>query len=405
MATRAVRVGAAGWIRPRPRIVGRAAASIDAMVDLARKILLHDRLRFLITVSGVAFAVTLVLVQVGLFRGILSLASITIEKADADLWVTSRNTANVDFSGTFSAHYVHRVRSVPGVAQADNLIVWYLRLRLPTGASEGVMLYGLDNHRRWNLPWLVAAGSLEDLRRGDRLVLDASAVRRFGPFDLGEYREIGGRRLRIAGLTREAESFTTTPVGFVDLRRLQELDPYNLKGRTTYILVKLAAGVDPEQVRAEIRRRLPHNDVHTRAEWVGVSRHYWVISTGLGLNMFLTVFLGCLVGVVIVAQTLYTSTLDHFKDFATAKAIGATNAQIYGILVEQAVFAALAGFAIGALLSLAARPAMNRLGLKIALDPWFFGVVLLGTVVLCVGASLISFRKVASIDPALIFRT
>jgi len=39
------------------------------MVDLARKNLLYDKLRFLITVSGVAFAVTLVFVQVGLFLG------------------------------------------------------------------------------------------------------------------------------------------------------------------------------------------------------------------------------------------------------------------------------------------------------------------------------------------------
>jgi len=32
------------------------------MVDLARKILLYDKIRFLMTVTGVAFAVTLVLV-------------------------------------------------------------------------------------------------------------------------------------------------------------------------------------------------------------------------------------------------------------------------------------------------------------------------------------------------------
>lgn len=374
------------------------------MIDLARKILLHDKLRFLITVSGVAFAVTLVLVQVGLFRGILSHASITIERADADLWVTSRNTANVDFSGTFPAHYLHRVRSVPGVARADNLIVWYLRLRLPTGASEGVMLYGLEDFRRWNIPWDIAAGSPADLRRGNHVFLDVSGVRRFGPFALGDYREVTGRRLKVIGLTREAESFTTTPVGFVDYRRLQELDPYNLKGRTTYVLVKLEPGADLERVRAEIRRRLPYNDVHTRAEWIGRSRHYWVISTGLGLNMFLTVFLGCLVGVVIVGQTLYTSTLDHFKEFATAKAIGASNADIYRILVRQAVLAALVGFTIGAAISLAVRPLMQQLGLAVGIDPRFFGLVLVGTVGLCVAASLISFRKVATMDPVLVFR-
>ena len=374
------------------------------MIAVARKILLHDNLRFLITVSGVAFAVMLVLVQVGLFRGILSHASITIERANADLWVTSRNTANVDFSGTFSQNYLSRVRSVPGVARADNLIVWYLRLRLPTGASEGVMLYALEDFARWNVPWHAVRGDLADLRRGNHLFLDESGVRRFGPFQPGDYREVLGRRLKLIGLTREAESFTTTPVGFVDLRRIQEMDPYNLKGRTTYILVKLDPGADLETVRAEIRRRLPHNDVHTRSEWAAISRQYWVASTGIGLNMFLTVFLGCLVGVVIVGQTLYTSTMVHLKEFATIKAIGATNGLIYRLLMKQALLAAVAGFALGALVSFAVRPAMEQLGLKVALDPRFFGLVFAGTLILCLGAALISFRKVAGLDPVMVFR-
>ena len=45
-------------------------------VDLATKSLLHDKLRFVITVSGVAFAVTLVFVQVGLFLGLMDNASL-----------------------------------------------------------------------------------------------------------------------------------------------------------------------------------------------------------------------------------------------------------------------------------------------------------------------------------------
>src|SRR5215831_7790337 len=115
------------------------------MVDLARKILLHDKLRFLITVSGVAFAVTLVFVQVGLFEGLLSNASVPIERIDADLWVTARNTPNVDFSNTFPEMRVQRVRSIPGVARADNLIVWFARVALPTGASETAVLYALED--------------------------------------------------------------------------------------------------------------------------------------------------------------------------------------------------------------------------------------------------------------------
>ena len=49
----------------------------------------------------------------------------------------------------------------------------------------------------------------------------------------------------------------------------------------------------------EIRRRLPYNDVYTRGEWAKRSRSYWIDSTGLGLNMYITVFLGCLVGTLV----------------------------------------------------------------------------------------------------------
>lgn len=72
------------------------------VVDLATKSLLHDKMRFLITVTGVAFAVTLVFVQVGLFLGLMDNATLTINQIDADLWVTSHNTPNVDFAHEFS---------------------------------------------------------------------------------------------------------------------------------------------------------------------------------------------------------------------------------------------------------------------------------------------------------------
>lgn len=373
-------------------------------VDLARKNLLHDKLRFLITVSGVAFAVTLVFVQVGLFLGLLDNASITIEHIDADLWVTSKNTPNVDFAQTFPETVVQRVRSIPGVERADNLIVWFMTMALPTGAKEGTLVYALEDFQRWKFPWNVVEGDLTDLRRGNYLFLDGSAEKRFGKFEVGEYREVIGHRLKIIGRTADALSFSTTPILFLDYRRAQEMSPDELSGNTTYILVKLAQGGDLEAVRREIQRRLPHNDVHTRAEWAAQSRRYWVESTGLGLNLAMTIFLGCLVGIVVVAQTLYASTMEHIKEFGTVKAIGGSNWDIYKILGEQATIAAIAGFALGGVMCWFLRPAMANIGLKLIISPSFAATVGVGTLALCLAAAVISFRKVARIDPALVFR-
>jgi len=318
------------------------------MVSLARKNLFHDRLRFFITVAGVAFAVTLVLVQVGLFMGLLDKSTVTIRNAHADLWITSRNTPNVDFAHVFPETAVLRARSASGVERADNLIIAFGNIQLPSGATEGALVYALEDFSRWNLPWKVTAGSTDDLRRGYNLLMDRSAALRYGPFSVGEQREIQGRRFRIVGTTEEAASFTTTPILFMDYRNAQELQD-QLRGNTTYVLVKVAPGADVARVQAELQRRLPFNDVFTREEWAERSRHYWIASTGLGMSMGVTVFLGILVGIVIVAQTLYTSAVEHIKEFGTVKAIGGSNLDIYRILGEQALIAAVVGFVLGAL--------------------------------------------------------
>jgi putative ABC transport system permease protein len=335
---------------------------------------------------------------------LLDNASTTIEHIDADLWVTSHNTPNVDFAHTFPDSAVERVRSIPGVGRADNLIVWFMTVALPTGAQEGTLVYALEDFSRWQLPWHVLEGNLADLRRGRYLFLDNSARKRFGEFRVGEYREVLGTRMKILGRTEDALSFTTTPISFIDFRRAQALSA-DLAGNTTYILVKLAPGADREAVRQAIARRLPHNDVHSREEWAARSRRYWVESTGLGLNLGMTVLLGCLVGVVVVAQTLYTSTMEHIKEFGTVKAIGGNNRDIYAILGKQATIAAVAGFLIGAAQAYLMRPLLARIDLKLIIGPHLAATVFVGTLVLCLAAAAISFRKVAGIDPALVFRS
>lgn len=373
------------------------------MVDLARKILFHDKLRFAITLCGVGFAVALVLVQAGLFMGLLDNASVTIDHLDADLWITAKATPNIDFTNTFPETYVHRIRSIDGVERADNLIVWFIRVALPSGAQEGVQIYAMDDFARWGMPWNVVEGSIADLRRGRYVMIDDSATKRFGPFEVGQYREFLGTRMKIIGRTKEALSFTTTPIAFMNHSIMQAISP-DLHNQTNYIVVKLKPGTDHLAVAAEIRRSLPYNDVHTKAAWAALSRKYWITSTGLGLNLFLTVFLGALVGVVIVAQTLYSSTMEHLKEFGTIKAIGGSNFDIYRILARQATLAAVGGFAVGAGMTLASQPLMQHLELKLIMTGQFWAFVFAGTVIMCLAAAMISFRKVARLDPAMVFR-
>jgi putative ABC transport system permease protein len=375
------------------------------MLHLALRMFVHDRSKCALAIGGVAFAVLLILVQVGLFRGLLANSTVSIEHADADLWVTSKNTPNVDFPHYFPDSYVNRIRSIDGVAWASNLVVSYVSIQLPNGSEETTILYGVQNPERVHLPWALSDGSSAPLaRRAATMVLDDSATRRFGSFSLGDHRELAGQRLEIVGKAHGALSFTTMPLTFTSIEVAQALQPEVLEGRAAYVLVKLAPGARAADVIAEIRRRLPFNDVHTRAAWAEKTRDYWVVNTGLGLSSTLTVLLGVLIGTTIVAQTLYASTLDHIKELGTLEAIGASLNHIRGIVVVQAAFAAVIGYFLALPVVFVTRALLRGLALDVVISGPFCLLVFGASVVVCVGASLLTFRRLSAIDPALVFR-
>jgi putative ABC transport system permease protein len=64
---------------------------------------------------------------------------------------------------------------------------------------------------------------------------------------------------------------------------------------------------------------------------------YWLTRTGIGISFGLAAILGLLVGLAIVAQTLYASVKERIKEFATLKAMGADNRCIGRFLVSQAL--------------------------------------------------------------------
>ena len=154
------------------------------MIDLALKMLLDEKARFAATVLGVGFAAALVLIQVGLFFGLLENASITIDRLDADLWVTARNTPNVDFGNPspMSASPVGPRRG-PG-RQPDRLVC---DRGLPTGARSRSSTMGSRTFPAWQLPLGRRVG--RPRRPPPRPLCDARRVGR------AAVRPVPGRRL------------------------------------------------------------------------------------------------------------------------------------------------------------------------------------------------------------------
>ena len=91
----------------------------------------------------------------------------------------------------------------------------------------------------------------------------------------------------------------------------------------------------------------------TKNEYAYGSVNFWMTRTGIGLSFGAATVMGLLVGLLMVAQSLYAMILDRLHEFATLKAIGSTDNELLFILTIQATIVAIVGIAAGIIISLA----------------------------------------------------
>jgi putative ABC transport system permease protein len=193
-----------------------------------------------------------------------------------------------------------------------------------------------------------------------------------------------------------------TPFIFTTLNRARSLIDMPADN-ITYVLVKVQQGHDVEAVRDELRKRLPDNDVLTRAEFRQRSINHWMFSTGAGVALIGGAVLGLIVGTVIVAQTLYSSTKDHLPEFATLRALGSSSGYIHKVILAQAGLSALLGYALGMSIALTIVYLSEHTALPIVMTPGLAGLLLALTFAMCAISALSAIGKVMRIDPAMVF--
>ena len=129
-----------------------------------------------------------------------------------------------------------------------------------------------------------------------------------------------------------------------------------------------------------------------------------MFGTGAGITVLIAAGLGLLVGVVVVAQTIYAATLDHIREYGTLKAMGATNGYLLRVIISQAVISALIGGVLGVAIGSTAAH-ISQQGTTAIIIPQLLASSLLGvTVLMCIIASLVSINKVVRLDPAIVFK-
>lgn len=373
------------------------------MPSLARRNLFHDKVRLTVTLTGVIFAVVLITVQLGLFIGFATTTSNISDHSGADLWIAAKGWRNFDQPAPFSERKFYQALAVPGVAAAEKYIVQFSRWKRTDGGEEGVGIVGFNIASGVGGPWIITQGSLADLQTPDTVMIDEQYLKKLGVTHIGQTVEMNNHRARVVGFTRDIRSFTTNPRVFTAFKNAQNYARLN-EDQTSYILIKAAEGADLQQLKRDLLGRIEDIEVYTTAEFSRKTQIYWMFNTGAGVGILIAAAMGLIVGVVIVAQTIYATTIDHIREFGTLKAMGASNGYIYQVIIKQAAIAATIGYVLGMAVSLFVVNLSKNGGAAIKL-PFEMGVVMFFlTFLMCIGASIVSINKVTRIDPAMVFK-
>ncbi len=373
------------------------------MPPLAQRNLMHDKVRLTVTLTGIVFAVVLIVVELGLFVGFTVTTSSIIDKSKADLWIVSKGTPYIEQGSVFSERKLYQVLATPGVARADKYIVRFSNWKTPQGAEEGIQIVGFNPYTGVGGPWNVVEGNVEELKTPDAVMVDEIYKKKLGVTKVGETFEINGRRARVVGFTRGIRAFTTTPYVFTSFKNAQGYTRI-AEDQTYFILVRALPGTDMAALQHGLESRLRDVDVLTSERFSSMTRIYWMFTTGAGVAVLIAALLGLVVGVVVVAQTIYATTMDHIREYGTLKAMGAPNSYIYRVIITQAGMSAVAGYVLAMFVSVFIVHASRSGGAAILL-PWQMAVgIFFLTLLMCVSAAVVSINKVTSLDPAMVFR-
>lgn len=375
------------------------------MASLALKNLFHEKVRFAVTLTGIVFSVILTAVQLGIFQGFIAASTDIINKSNADLWIVSQNVSHVEQGVAFRESNLYKVLEVAGVSRAEKQIVSLgAQAKKPDGSDEGVTLVGSDLDGKMGGAWNVVEGDLQDLKKPDAIFVDKLyAEQKLGVKEVGQVIEINKRRARVAGFTKGIRIFTSQPAVFTSFKNAQSF--LNMpEDETLYIVVKAVEGKNLEELKKEIAAKLENVEVLTRPELVRRQGLYWIIGTGAGITVLVAAALAIIVGVIIVAQTIYSATVDHIREYGTLKAMGATNFYLYRIIITQSVVSGLISFVIGIAVSLVISRISYEGTLAIIVNWQLVLALFVLTILMCCGSSVVAIRKATTIDPAMVFK-
>ncbi|MCE2993563.1 MAG: FtsX-like permease family protein [Alphaproteobacteria bacterium] len=378
------------------------------MINIALKILIGDRAKYIGLVFGITFATLLIAQQVSIFIGIMSRTAGSIYAvSEADIWVMDTRVRYIDEVEPMRDIELTNIRSVGGVEWAVPFYKGLTTIRMPNGLTQQVQLIGVDDVSLIGICPTMVKGEMNSILYPQSALIDSNGFKFTWPNEplaLGKYIELNDNRLIINGICEASPTFLTFPILYITYNKAMEVTPPQ-RNKMSFVLVKAKEGYNLQDLKQSIEHNTDLKAL-TQNEFAWKSINYYLERTGIPINFGITIMLGVIIGGAITAQTFYIFVVENLKQFAAMKAIGVTNFQLFKIVFTQASLVYVLGYSLGigltALFFFITKDAPALKGFVLHWQVMFGTGALIAVII--IGSIIFSLRKVFSLDPAIVFR-
>lgn len=376
-------------------------------IPLAWLQLTREKQRMFIALAGIAFANVLIFLQLGMLDALYDGASQAHRNLEADLIIVDSKFQTRYFPQSFPRERLQQVLSYENVQSVRPLYIDNASWRnQKTGFTRDILVWGIDpDNSAFTFPEINI--NLDKLKLLDRILFDRASRPEYG--SIPDYLkqapdvkvEVNNYSLLVIGLFELGASFGADGNIVMGDSTFFKIFPYRQASEIDVGLVTLNQYADLKLVQSQLKEKIKDDvNILTTDEFVQLEVDFWK-SQGVGFVFEQGVFVGLIVGLVIVYQILSSDVYDHLPEYATLKIIGYSNRYFIFILLQEALILALLGFVPGFLLSFGLYQATHiatKLPIAMKLSRAIFVLIL--TIVMCSVSGIVASRKMYYVDPA-----
>lgn len=372
------------------------------MLKTAIRFIVYDKPKSIGALFGVVISIFLIGQQTGIFIFLTGMMSSLVDNTETDIWVVDNRTTNVSALGQIDARYQRQIEALPGIAHVYPLVIAGSSAKFADGKSAGITLVGSQAPAFVGGPWKISGGNTSNLLFDNAVTTDAFDKKLLGGAQIGTQFEIGGKQAKVMLQTNGARGFGASFV-FTTIDRARYYGNFP-RNKVSALLIKVKPGTDTKQVVKMIDDNMFGVKAWTKKDFSAATVSTILGSSGIATSVGTLIIFAIIAGSIIIGLTLYSAATDRLKDYATLKAIGATNAYVRKLILTQALIFAIVGYLIGVLLMYGFKLGIAKAGIMFSYSVEMYIAFAVVTLVISMIGVVAAIRRITQVEPASVFR-